>query len=236
MYSERASMLPHVTAWENVTGPGGGPRRILPDGCLDIIWHAGRVFVAGPDTTAQLGTAPPGRRFCALRFGCGTGPGVLGLPASELVDRQVPLDALWPAAEVRRLAEADDPPAALEAAAAARWRDPDPAMIALARAARAGTPVGAFADRAGLSARQLRRRVTTAYGYGPKTLHRVFRFQRAVALARAGRPFAAVAADAGYADQAHLAREARTLAGVPLTELLTGRAQPGSPSHANRST
>ena len=221
-------MLPHVVAWSSVVEPGALPTRVLPDGCLDIIWQAGRVFVAGPDTTAQAPSRPPvGTRFFALRFGSGTGPGVLGLPASELTDRQVPLDALWPAAAVRRLAEAADPPAALEAVAAARWREPDRAMVALAEAARAGESVAGFADRAGLSARHLQRRANAAFGYAPKTLHRVFRLQRAVALARDGEPFARVAADAGYADQAHLAREVRALAGVPLGELV----RPGSRLH-----
>jgi AraC-like DNA-binding protein len=142
------------------------------------------------------------------------------VPASELVDRRVSLDSLWPAAAVRRLAEAADPLAALEAAAARRWHEPDRAMVALAGAARRGLPVGTIADRLGLSARQLQRRSNLAFGYGPKVLHRVFRLQRAVALARDGQPFAAVSADAGYADQAHLAREVRAMAGVPLGALL----------------
>src|SRR3954466_13189947 len=103
MYRERASMLPHVVAWQSLAPPGEQVKRILPDGCLDVIWQDGRVFVAGPDTTAQLGVPPPGSRHFALRFGSGTGPGVLGLPASELVDRQVPLDALWPGAQARPL-------------------------------------------------------------------------------------------------------------------------------------
>jgi AraC-like DNA-binding protein len=221
MYSERASMLPHVVAWWSVTEPGAPPKRILPDGCLDLIWRDGTVFVAGPDTTAQVGCASPGSRFFALRFGAGTGPGVLGLPASELVDRQVPLDQLWPAAPVRRLAEAADPLAALTATARERWREPDAAMVALAAACRAGRPVAAIADRCGLSPRQLQRRSNIAYGYGPKTLARVFRLQRAVSLARRGSPFAAVSAEAGYADQAHLAREVRALAGVPLGRLVS---------------
>jgi len=179
------------------------------------------VFVAGPDSTAQApGRPATGTRFFALRFGSGTGPGVLGVPACELTDRQVPLDALWPSHAVRTLAEAAEPLAALEAVAAQRWRQPDRAMVALAEASRAGVPVGAFADAAGLSARQLQRRSNAAFGYGPKTLHRVFRLQRAVALARDGRPFARIAADAGYADQAHLSREVRALAGVPLGELI----------------
>lgn len=215
-------MLPHVIAWSSEIERGAAPVRVLPDGCLDIIWESGRVFVAGPDTTAQPpGTARPGTRFFALRFGSGTGPAVLGLPASELTDRQVPLDDLWPPSDVRRLAEAAEPLAALEAVAAARWRPPDPVMVALAEATGAGVAVGAFADRAGLSARHLQRRSNAAFGYGPKTLHRVFRLQRAVALARDGRPFARVAAEAGYADQAHLSREVRALAGVSLGTLIT---------------
>jgi AraC-like DNA-binding protein len=52
-------------------------------------------------------------------------------------------------------------------------------------------------------------------------LARVLRLQRAVALARTGSPFAAVSADSGYADQAHLSREVKALAGVPLGALIT---------------
>ena len=229
MYLERPSSLPHVVAWWSVTPRGAPPKRILPDGCLDLIWQDGAVFVAGPDTTAQVGCAAAGSRLFALRFGSGTGPGVLGLPACEVVDQRVPLEALWPAALVRRVAEAADPLAALTAAARSRWQQPDPTMVALAASARAGGSIRAFADRCGLSPRQLQRRSNTAFGYGPKTLARVFRLQRAVDLARSGSPFAAVSAEAGYADQAHLAREVRAMAGVPLGSLV-GAASPVSSS------
>jgi len=221
MYVERASRLPHVVAWHSVAPPGGRVGRILPDGCLDVIWHDGRVFVAGPDTTAQLSAPPPGSRLFALRFGAGTGPAVIGAPADEVLDRHVPLDDLWPAAEVRRLAGADDPMAALEAAALRHWQEPDPLMVRVAAAARAGRPVDAIAGACGLSPRQLQRRCRGAFGYGPKMLARVLRLQRAVVMARAGTPFAAVSATAGYADQAHLARDVRALAGVPLGALVT---------------
>jgi AraC-like DNA-binding protein len=71
-----------------------------------------------------------------------------------------------------------------------------------------------------MSSRQLQRRCGTAFGYGPKTLARVLRLQRALALARRGRSFANVSATAGYADQAHLSREVKALAGVPLGVLI----------------
>jgi AraC-like DNA-binding protein len=221
MYAEWVAKLPYVVAWRSTVPPGTPATRILPDGCLDLIWHDGSVFIAGPDTTAQLGTAAPGSRFFALRFAVGTGAGVLGLPADELTDRQVPLDAVCAGAEVRRLAEAADPIAALEAFALRRWQDPDPAMVAVAAGARAGRPVGAIADRCGLSPRHLQRRCRSTFGYGPKTLARIMRLQTAVALARAGRPFADVSVTAGYADQAHLSRDVKALAGVPLGELVS---------------
>jgi AraC-like DNA-binding protein len=76
----------------------------------------------------------------------------------------------------------------------------------------------------GLSERQLRRRVESAVGYSPRTLARIVRFQRFLAAARARRPedreLAALAADAGFADQAHLTREARSLGGLPPAALL----------------
>jgi transcriptional regulator GlxA family with amidase domain len=83
-----------------------------------------------------------------------------------------------------------------------------------------GRTVAQVADAVGLGERQLRRRCLHAFGYGPKTLARVLRFTRALDLARGGTAFAEVAAVAGYADQAHLAREVRALAGTPLGELL----------------
>jgi AraC-like DNA-binding protein len=148
------------------------------------------------------------------------------VPASELTDRQVPLEALWPGAVVRSIAEAADPLAALTAAARGRWVTPDRAMVALVAAARSGRPVGAIAERCALSPRQLQRRSNAAFGYGPKTLARVMRLQRAVGLARGGSPFAVVSAEAGYADQAHLSREVRAMAGVPLGELVGGQPEP----------
>ena len=220
MYAEWSAELPHVIAWRSTVPPGCPVKRILPDGCLDVIWRDGSVFVAGPDTTAQLGDDPPGTRFFGVRFAAGTGPAVLGLPADELTDRQVPLEAMLPAAEVRPLAEAADPLAALEAFARRRWQEPDRAMVAVDAGARAGRPVGVIADACGLSPRQLQRRCRTGFGYGAKTLARIMRLQSAVALARAGRPFSEVSVTAGYADQAHLSRDVKALAGVPLGELI----------------
>lgn len=227
MYRERPSeMLPAVLWRSRVDRPG--LTRVLPDGCLDIIaTGSGDLFVAGPDTTAHLTAFPPGTEFTAVRFRPGAGPAVLGVPADELTDRRVPLDALWPAARVRALAgllaRAERPAAALEAAVAAvplRADLRDPLAAGIARRLRAGTDVAALAATLGLSERQLRRRSHAAFGYGPKTLARILRMHRALALVRAGTPTADAAAGTGYADQPHLSREVRALAGAPLRDLV----------------
>ena len=71
----------------------------------------------------------------------------------------------------------------------------------------------------GYSARQLHRRSLPVFGYGPQHLGRVLRLQRALALVDHGLAWATVAAQTGYADQAHLARDVRALTGVTPTAL-----------------
>lgn len=198
---------------------------VVPDGCVDIIRsESGRIVVAGPDTAPRTVRLAAGARFAAVRFRPGAAPHVLGVPAHELRDSTVRLDDLWGAAARRITEEAasDDPARVLQRVVAERLRragPPDPAVAVTARALSGGRSVAATADLLGVSDRQLRRRCLTAFGYGPKTLQRILRFQRALALARRGVPLAEVACAAGYADQAHMAREVRELAGVPPTGL-----------------
>jgi AraC-like DNA-binding protein len=97
------------------------------------------------------------------------------------------------------------------------------------KAATPRTAVERLAFDLGLGERQLRRRFDGAVGYGPKTLQRVLRFQRFLALARdagATADLADLAFAAGYADQAHLTRECRRLAGLPPAALLATGAGP----------
>ncbi|MET7570377.1 helix-turn-helix domain-containing protein [Streptomyces sp. NPDC005492] len=224
MYAERASRLPGAVVWSRTVG--ARTATVLPDGCMDLLWNEGRLLVAGPDTRAYVAGGAP-VRWAGIRFFPGTAPTFLGVPAHELRDRRVDLADLWPAALVRELRDrvdsSPDPARALEELAldrAARTAAPDPLLRHLVAALDSGRPVAATADELGLGARQLHRRSLTAFGYGPKTLARVLRLQRALALARAGVPFAETAARSGYADQAHLARDVKELAGIPLGELL----------------
>lgn len=214
--------------WTNEpSGPGTG--RVLPDGCMDLLWHDGRLLVAGPDTRAYITEGTP-TAWAGVRFYPGTAPTFLGFPAHEVRDRRVELADLWSAAVVRRLSArvnaADDPASGLEEVALERAGEvsepPDPLLGKVVAALHAGRSVAATADELGLGARQSHRRSLVAFGYGPKTLARVLRLRRALALARDGVAYAETAVRAGYADQAHLARDVRELAGLPLGELLGG--------------
>ncbi|CAL9613634.1 helix-turn-helix transcriptional regulator [Streptomyces sp. R1] len=236
MYTERVSRLAGAVVWTS-TPTGSGPGRILPDGCMDLLWHDGRLLVAGPDTRAYVNEGAPGP-WAGVRFYPGTAPALLGVPADALRDRRVDLTDLWPAARARHLTArvnaAPDPATGLEDVAlfrAAETGPPDPLLVRVVAALDAGRPVAATADALGIGARTLHRRSLAAFGYGPKTLARVRRLQRALALARDGTPLAETAARTGYADQAHLARDVRELAGVTPGELLRG--QGGRPAERN---
>jgi AraC-like DNA-binding protein len=223
MYRERPSTIPGAVVWTRRVGNEPRPARIVPDGCLDLIWLNGELVVAGPDTGPQFSVSPARARLTGLRFPPGTGPSVLGVPAHELRDQRIRLLDLWPAARVRelteRVGESDAPGLILESAARGPV-EPDRTVRGIAATLSAGVTVAGTAAVVGLSERQLHRRCLDSFGYGPKLLARVLRFDRALRAARSGTPFAAVAAQTGYADQAHLAREVKTLAGVPLGELL----------------
>jgi AraC-like DNA-binding protein len=136
---------------------------------------------------------------------------------------------LAPAEAVRRLVRlagemvAGAPPDPLVAAAARRLARPGAQAGTVVQAgtvaqARTGVQVSRVAADLGISERQLHRRCVAAVGYGPVLLRRVLRFRRFVSRIDTGGAWgdlAGLAAEAGYADQAHLTRESRELAGLP---------------------
>ena len=216
-YRERPAAAPGAVLWQR-TASAGEVARILPDACMDLIWDGARLVVAGPDTRARDYVADAETRLTALRFSAGLGPALLGVPADALRDTSPALDEVWAPAPAAELAErvATDPAGALEAWLVRRLPhcDVDPLGVPLVRMARSGATAAAMAHAAGLGPRQLHRRCSALFGYGPRHLLRVVRMERALTLARGGVPLARVAHDCGYADQAHLTREVRDLAGT----------------------
>jgi AraC-like DNA-binding protein len=192
---------------------------------MDLIWDGTSVTVAGPDTRAHVFRHDGGTEMTGLRMAPGHGPVVLGVSADELLDTRVPLEDLWGAATVRRLTDALSGGAVVETLedAVERRSVPDARddlmiehVVALARA---GTSIRSIAAEVGLSTRQLQRRSVAAFGYGPKMLVRILRLQRALQLSKSGSSKVDVAVEAGYADQPHLSRDVRELAGVSLGAL-----------------
>jgi AraC-like DNA-binding protein len=155
---------------------------------------------------------------------------LLGIPAAELAGTAVQLDDLVGPAEVdrlmNRLPAADGWPARVAlvqrylAGRLQRRKDRWTPRPEVARAwtmlARSGgsTRIGDVAGEVGWSARHLAQQFTSAVGVTPKTAGRLMRFHRSVTMISGGTPIADAAAVCGYADQAHLTREWRRMAGV----------------------
>ncbi len=167
----------------------------------------------------QLGLTPSGARA------------VFGMPAAELAESSVQLeDVVGRVArslreELEGYATWAERFAAVERVARGlmsrhEWgRDAVPEVGQAWRLIRRGggrTPVAGVASDVGWSTRHLEHRFRSEFGITPKAAVRITRFERSVDAARdPRRRLADVAAECGYADQAHLAREWRDLAGLP---------------------
>jgi AraC-like DNA-binding protein len=242
--------LRHAIAclWAQVTPDRDRAGLVLPDACSDLIWEPGRgAYVAGPDTGPVRTVMKAGTIVIGIRFRPSAGGPALGVPLSDLRDQRVDLGDLR-GRDARRLPGTLDLDAAAFRAldlAAALVADGDPDPVAARAAVLLADPRARAEDVAaevGLSMRQLRRRCHAVVGYGPKTLQRVLRFRRFVSRLDAGPPsgrdahdLAALAVQAGYADQAHLTRECRALAGLTPAALARQRSrldEPGSSDHS----
>lgn len=226
--------------------------RTLPNGSVEVRCRVGGpVEIVGPRTGPMVETLAAGATVVGVRVRPGAAWPALGVPASDLVDRVITADQLWGAAAfelAERVAGAGSPLDAVRhlgdhvGGRAARGGDLDPIA---AEAVRRLMPwrahdIGTLSATLFLSERQLRRRVRTATGLAPKTLHRLLRFQGFVALAQRALAdgqvpssvgLASLAAAAGYADQPHLTRESLRLAGLsPLGFLRESERQCG-PGH-----
>jgi len=219
--------------WAARYGASGEPHvdRVIPDGCMDLLFVDGRVVIAGPDTRAVELAPQVGARVVGVRFRPGVAPAVLGVPARHLLDARVDASEVV-GDRALALAETLDGIRSVEQAASAMgeqvgaWmaRAGEPNRVAAGAVALLSAPhewmrdpsVASLAAAMGVGERRLRRSCADALGYGPKMFERIARLRRFVAAAAAPgrRSLAALALDAGYADQPHLTRECRALTGV----------------------
>jgi AraC-like DNA-binding protein len=213
-----------IPAWSRSSG------RLLPDGRMELVWTRGRgVFVVGPQSRWFARPVPAPLVAYGVRFFPGAAPSLLRVPAGELVDGRIPLEDVDPLLAARidhrleRVQFYDEAFAVLNEELVRRLAlspEPDPVVReAVELLGDSSITVAGVADRLFVSERQLQRRFAERVGYGPKTLQRILRFQQAVTELSAGARLAQAAASAGYADQSHLFRESRRLAGIPPREL-----------------
>jgi len=150
-----------------------------------------------------------------------------GLPMSELAERMVTLDdALGPEGHALReeLGNAPDWQRRFDLAEhfvlarlAQAAEHSSEVTWAYRRIAASGgrVRIASIAQRIGWSRKHLAKRFVDEVGLGPKTVSRIARLNRAIDAWRCGETgWADIAADCGYADQAHMTREFQTLAGA----------------------
>jgi AraC-like DNA-binding protein len=243
-----------VSAWF-YDKPFGAPRQtaVVPDTCADLIWFEGALLVAGPDRTVSFESVSPGTTVVGLRFQPGAVATWLGVPASEIVGQRLRLDDFrsGQANELRDVI--GDAPShttvagRLETALVSMAGDIEPPdrscglVLKLIGETRCANRLimRELTSVLGTSERTVRRHCQQAFGYGPKTLDRILRMQRFLRLAhlQGALSLAELAAAAGYADQAHLTREARELTGMTPKTIVAQLAPskdgdvPGAPGH-----
>ncbi|HXA00201.1 MAG TPA: AraC family transcriptional regulator [Candidatus Dormibacteraeota bacterium] len=233
--SALASYLLCLWTQRIVGSRGEFSQRVLPDGCIDIVLINDEApVVVGPWTEPFVARLVLGTMIVGARFHPGCAPGLLGLPASALLNQSVTLRSMWggaASARFARIASESTLPTrtlAMESALLERLAQAHPVDERMRAAIQwlGDHPHGRIerlSQRIGISSRQLQRRFTRAVGYGPKMFQSVLRFQRLLNLSggtEAPRNLAQISSDAGYADQAHMTREVRRFSGTPPTVLL----------------
>ena len=209
---------------------------IIADACSDIVVVGDDApHIAGPATRTHDVKLVPGSVVIGIRFAPGAARAAFGCDAVELLDEHAELREVCGRAAtslVHALRAAPTPAHARDALVHwARERvqrsvDRDAHVLHAARelVRDPSLTVASLGDTLGWSARRLHREFTATCGYGPKHLQRILRMQRVVRRARrecaSSISLATLAFDAGYADQAHMTREFRSLTGFTPRELL----------------
>ncbi|MFI5835204.1 DUF6597 domain-containing transcriptional factor [Micromonospora sp. NPDC051300] len=199
-------------------------QRVVPHPSVNVVFQAQddtaeHGLVAGVDTGLFAVTLHGAGRVTGVQFRPGGFRPFWDRPVAELTGRRVALPAgggpICPGSDDERCRRLDD--------LLAGWGPaPDPAgteAVALVEEIRTDRSVLRVADlacRHGVSTRRLQRLFLDHVGVGPKWVIRRYRLQEAIERAAAGPlDWSRVAADLGYADQAHLVREFTAVTGVP---------------------
>lgn len=243
-YAPPAALREYVECfWTRGAVPVDATRHhVIPDGCIDLLFTYDSVAGAeGPASMMAVGTmtrplsvgATDAAAYVGVRFWPGRALPFLGVPAAEITDLRVSIAELWRGrdqslvdTQLTALGGWRAPFERLLLARLARAEGEDRTVDAAVRAIlRAGgnLSIAALAPALGVTRQHLARAFARHVGVPPKMFARVARVRKVLAKARVASSvdWAALALDAGYYDQAHLAGEVREITGRTPTEWLT---------------
>ena len=226
---------------DDTTAPAS--RRVLPDGCVDIILGFGstdepgsddlrEAFAAGAMTKPLVVAGAHPRLYMAVRFKPGFAFAALGVPAAEMTDDRVSFELLGRDGGAEVALVAAQPTAERRLGAFVEFvrrrlfggvaRVPDSVRAAVHHILSAGGAlrIESLASNIGVTRQGLAKQFATHVGLTPKTLARITRTRRALARADAARAayprnvdWSAIAYELGYCDQAHLIDEFKSITG-----------------------
>jgi AraC-like DNA-binding protein len=232
--------------------------RVLPDGAVRLMFDFGEVPSAGPSTGPSMrvtgASATPtllqltGRlEGVSVALHPGAAAAVLGMPAGEIANRAVSLDALWGTEAsqlIEKMAETQSDVARVALLTAAlQRRISGEAALNQQRASHAAhlvsraagcLPLRQVAQAVNVGERRLQQLFFEHVGISFRAWSRLSRLHACLRLIRQqpGPAWAELAAEAGFYDQAHLANEFRALCGLSPTAFVRhGIAQSSKTSH-----
>jgi AraC-like DNA-binding protein len=249
-----ASLRSHVACYWTLIGAEVAAHCVLPGGCMDLVFGLSsasdpRAMLVGTMSAAVVAPAAVSAHFLGVRFRPGEAFAFVGVSALESKDQMIPLTDVLGALGEALLDELASAPntsariAALDRRLATlreRARSPDSRVreaVARIMCAPAEAGVAELARYIGVGERQLERIFAERVGLGPKAFARVARFQallRRVGDTEVSVPWAALALELGYSDQAHMAREVKRLSGMTPTELASTTSDAFNPSFGSR--
>ena len=224
--------------------PGHAQERLMPSGMMNLVvsWQGSSSIwtgVSGVQTKSMLLDTSATFNVFGVSFKAGGGFPFLPMPAGELHNLQIPLDAVWSVSQARavseELVEACTPALkfrvierALLETISDRY-DPDPAVryaVSVLDDASHPCSISSIVDRLGMSQRRFIDLFRNQVGVTPKAYARLRRFQHVLGCVEHATEvdWTVVALSCGYFDQAHFIHDFREFAGVTPSMYLRFRA------------
>lgn len=221
-YAPRPRLSDFVACYwflETAESENSSTYRVLPDGCVDLIFDNGAsadgIFVGGM-TKAVAVSLPPRARFFGVRFRPGGARPFVNFSLKEIIDAKANLADVWrncdaEFSDVMRNADAKRQINAVEKflieklASAEFPNSKIQAAVALIHSRNGNCSINSVSEKLGTSRQHLNRIFGEAVGLSPKTFTRIVRLRAALRLFRRSpvKDWAFLALESGYYDQAH---------------------------------